>query len=423
MKYFFLITFCFSILTEVHAQLIFKAEVTPSQKRTDLFQAGTLAVEHFSQELGYSYADFKKRLDEKFAVHFQEFQKRKLQEKFGNGVASLDEETKKKFLTDLDATKEEEFQKYSRILDAIQSYQVTTITKEDGPKSVIDVTLDRQKLNRLLKRIISDERKPYSTLWIITELTPSQFDWKDLGLEREDNMANPLSQSWLKWVSENLPESVEEVAICQNACRNFYEEWEQKSADQLTVVDNEYKHGIWLKVSLNVRRTQFNPSLNESFFEWDGKAVVLDVDTKRSLVGFNLPPEKKDWRDLDQKALNSALVSRLYRSPLPYFKDLESGLKKGQLNRVTRLIIRGHKNISDVMALIDLMKARGSSLGLDVKLDKIRPHEAEVLCYYQGEENSFGDLLSKLKELKSSTSYQLVNEFTGVQHVLKLVSE
>jgi hypothetical protein len=237
-------------------------------------------------------------------------------------------------------------------------------------------------------------------------------------------MASPLSQSWLKWISENLPESVEEVSICHEGCRDFYEKWEQKSADQLsTSMENDFKKAVWLKVSLNIRRTTYNPSVNESVYEWDGKVVVLDIDTKRSLVTFTMPEEKKDWRDLDQRALNSALASRLYRSPLAYFKDLEGGLKKGQLNRVTRLIIKGHKNISDVIALMELMKNRGSSLGLDIKLDKIKPLEAEVLCFYQGEENSFGDLLSKLKELKSTTSYQLVNEFTGVQHVLKLVSE
>ena len=68
------------------------------------------------------------------------------------------------------------------------------------------------------------------------------------------------------------------------------------------------------------------------------------------------------------------------------------------------------------------LKARGSSLGLDVQMDFFKSSEAQILCFYQGEEKSFTDLLSQLKELKLSQSYKLVNEFNGI-HILKLVTE
>jgi hypothetical protein len=79
--------------------------------------------------------------------------------------------------------------------------------------------------------------------------------------------------------------------------------------------------------------------------------------------------------------------------------------------------------MGDVLALIETLKSRGAAIGLEIKLDKMSSGEAEVICFYQGEEKSFTDLLSKVKELKSSTSYQVVDEFNGSVHVLKLVGE
>lgn len=425
----FLFIALFFVSSPLWAQLQFQAQINDDQtqsvatdkKRDQLFAASLKAMENFSKELGYDYEDFKKKLDEKFEKSFSDFKEQRLKERFGTGKDALTEEQKKEFFTEIEAQRVVEYQKFSRILDTVQSYNMQA---GEGGKTVVDLKMDRLKLNRLFKKIISDEKKAYSRIWIIPEINLSSLAWADLGLEKEQKFLRPLAESWQKWVSENLPESVEDVGVCESQCHQYFEEWEQKTVDQLqTGVDNDYKHGVWAKVSLNLKRTQYNPSLNESAFEWEGKLLILDVDTKRTIVSYSLPMESKEWRNLDQKALNSALASRIYRTPLPFFKQVDSVLKSAQPNRVIRLVIKGHKNISDVLALIELMKSRGSSLGLDAKLDKIRSSEAEVLCFFQGEEKSFTDLLSKLKELKSSTSYQLVNEFTGVQHVLKLVHE
>lgn len=432
MKYFFIpliLLVSSSVFAQLQYRVEFKEEVDPKtlseeQKKSRLFDGTMKAMEHFSAELGYEFADFKKKLDGKFEESFKLHKEQKLSERFGKGKESLSEEEKKSFLAGLESEKDLEFRKFSKALDIIQSYNSKASSEAESFKTIIELTLDRLKLNRLLKKITTDEKKAFSRLWIVPEMSLINLTWTDLGLEKEASFLNPLSGSWQKWVNENLPDSVEDVAVCEDECHKFFLEWEQKAVDQLaTSVPADYQRALFAKVSLNLRRTHFNPTLNESVFEWDGKLLVLDVHTKRSVASYNLPPEKKDWRSLDQKALNSALASRLYRSPLPFFKQIEASLKGAQLNQVNRLVIRGHKNISDVLALMELMKARGSSLGMDVKLDKIRPNEAELLCFYQGEEKSFSDLLSKLKELKSSTGYQLVNEFTGVQHVLKLVHE
>jgi hypothetical protein len=411
----------------VLAQLEYQGEVTTTsdegEKKNILFAATNKAVEKFSPDLGFDYTDFKKKLDEKFAQYFVEYKELKLTEKYGKGKDSLEKEVKDSFLKSLDADKMSEYQKFSRLLDTVQSYHMKSTSTPT--KSLIDIKLDRLKLVRILKRISTGEKKTYSKLWIIQDTRAENFAWSDLGFEKETTFTHPLSESWQKWINENLPDPIEDVGICSGVCSTFFQNWEQQSVDELQSHPvNDYKRGLWAKVSINLRRTHYNPSLTESTFEWSGKLLILDIDTKRIVHSFDLPLERKEWRGIEQKALNSALASRIYRTPLPFFKELDTFLKSAHaLNRVSRLVIKGHKNMGDVLALIETLNARGAALGLEIKLDKMSSGEAEAICFYQGEEKSFTDLLSKVKELKSSTSYQVVDEFNGSIHVLKLVSE
>lgn len=60
---------------------------------------------------------------------------------------------------------------------------------------------------------------------------------------------------------------------------------------------------------------------------------------------------------------------------------------------------------------------------MEVHLESFQQDQAKLLCFYQGEAKVFSDLLSQLKELKSSNSYVLVSELTGPFPVVKLLTE
>lgn len=262
--------------------------------------------------------------------------------------------------------------------------------------------------------------KPFSKLILISDVEPYLFSWKDLGVENEKSFSTALDNSWLKWFSENLPATVESVILCDANCIDFYRKWFETHFDQLVIPD-EYKNALILKTNMHIRK---NGSVGEVKFEWEGRTVLQDVNTKKVMAASTLAPESRTFRDLDQKAMNSGLASSMYRTAIPFFmeyrKQLES--KKG-FNRVSRLVIRGHQRLGDVLELIEVLKVRGNSLGLDLHLGSFTKEEAQLICYLRGEEKSFTDLLSSIKELKSSHSYTLVNEFTGVHHVIKLVAE
>jgi hypothetical protein len=62
-------------------------------------------------------------------------------------------------------------------------------------------------------------------------------------------------------------------------------------------------------------------------------------------------------------------------------------------------------------------------LGLEVSLESFSKNEAFLTCFYRGEEKSFSDLLSGLKEIKLRQPYQLMGEFTGVQYTINFMTE
>lgn len=418
------------------AQLLNSVEVSEklegaseSEARLELLHTAVMkSIEKFAPEMGYKFEDFKAKLDQKCEESFNNLKERKLVEKFGKGYKdNLSEAEKTAFLSNIEKDKHAHYIRFAQTMTLLKSHKISALAQNEKEQGLwqakIDVDVDKIKLERLFRRIVNNESKPFSKVYLISEVTPLQFSWPDLGLESESNFVNPLNDSWIKWLNENIPNTVEEVVLCDSNCMSFYSSWTETHADSL-IIPEEYAHSVFLKVNLFLKRTSQQTSVKEVSFEWEGRSLIQDVGTKRILGSFTLPTEARSFRQADQKALNSSLASSLYRSPISAFMYFRSKLEeKIGFNRVTRLVIKGQHHLGDVIALGELLKTRGSSLGLEVFLSSFSKDEANVICYYKGEEKSFTDLLSSIKELKSSHSYTLVNEFTGVHHVLKLVAE
>ena len=316
--------------------------------------------------------------------------------------------------------------KYSRVFDIIKTHTFSALSQESpGSKrwsAKIDVEIDKTKLEKLLRKVISDEKKSIPKVLLLLEIDPYQFSWEDLGLESEKIFMAPISLAWQKWMNENLPSTVEEVQICDESCLRFYSNW---SASTNSVDSTEeYVDAAFLKINFQLKRIAHDPQLLEDRFEWEGRTVLQDVNTKRILSSFSLPPETRTFRQQDLKSINSSLASNLYRSPLTAFMQFNRKLEeKVGFNRASKLVIKGQHNLGDVIAFMEAIKMRGALLGLEVNLDSFSRDQADLVCFYRGEEKSFTDLLSAIKELKSSHRYSLVDEFTGVHYVIKLISE
>ncbi len=433
MKYFFLLMLLLSAPLS-WAQLKTEKTITQnidtrksSEAKRSLLHAAVLeGIEQYATEIGIDQVVFRNKLNEKFNLHFEDWKKRQLKEKFGKNYATeLSPEQKKTFLDGLEARKEKELLSFSRLERLVDSYAFKNFEHgTDGWTGTVILNLNRGKIEKFYKRLQSDENKHYSKLIILPEINLIGITWSELGLDKSSSFTDPLMNSWSKWLTKNQPSNVEDIIECSSDCLDDFRQWLQIPQEEDMQVPDSIHHALWLKILFNVRKLSFIPDINEWEFEWDGSIVLLDANTKLLLSSRNIDTHHKTWRGLDQKALNSALASSMYKSALKGLSKINKKVEdSSRFNRLSRLVITGHKNLGDVMSLIELLKKEGNKLYLELKLDYFKPNEAHLLCFYQGEEKSFTDLLSGVKELKSSHSYSLVNEFTGVHHVLKLIAE
>jgi hypothetical protein len=397
--------------------------------KKELLHLATLkSLEKFLPEMGYKNEEFNEKLQTQFNDYFSKYKESKLIEKFGSNYKTiLSEEEKKAFIASLETEKHNLFIRFSRTNELLRSHSFVLIKQDEKEptrwNAKVNLDIDKIKLDKFLRKTVMGETKAFFKIILISEIDPHGFSWSDLGLDNEKIFLKPLNDSWLKWIDDNLPSTVEEVVVCDSECLTFYNKWSENESNAI-VIPEEYGHSVFLKVNILLKRIEMVENLQESTFDWEGRTILHDVGTKRILASFPLPQEKRTFRQLDQKAVNSGLASSLYRSPLTAFMQFNRKLEeKIGFNRVSKLVIKGFRNLDEVHLLMEKLKTRGSSLGLDVSLDNFSKDEANLLCFYRGEEKSFTDLLSGLKELKSTHSYTLVNEFTGVHHVIKFVTE
>jgi hypothetical protein len=429
-KYVLLFFFLFAPMT--WAQIETQKSVTsavktdkPEEAKPFLLHNATLeAIKQYSTELGIDYKLLNEKLIDKFNVYYEAHKKRKLAEKFGKNT-ELTEEQKNTFLAGLEAHKEVEFVQYAKLSNLVDTFAFKEIQKEaEDWKAVVVLNLNRPKVERYYSRLINPDTKTYSKIFILPEINLIGMNWADLGVDKSTTFTNVLMNSWNKWLTSNLPTNVEEIIECEGSCLLEYARWQQIPQEEGMQVSEEALNALWLRVAFNLRKVSFAQDINEWQFEWDGSVVLIDSNTKKIISSYTMLPETKTWRGFDQKTLNSVLASSLYRSPIDSLNKITKKVQETpRLNRLNRLVIQGHKHLGDVLILMDLLRKEGSKLSFEVQIDVFNQKEAQLLCFYQGEEKSFTDLLSQVKELKSSQSYRLVNEFTGIHHVLKLVAE
>lgn len=406
-----------------------KDGTTEEAKSILLHTAIMETIRQYSSEMNLDVSAFNKKLNDKFEAYFIDFKQRELSTKFGKNFSTeLSPEQKQAFEDSLELRKEREFVRFARLSELVDQYSFKTIEKEkDDPsnwKAVVVLNLNRPKFDRYSSRLLSDEKKQFEKIFLISELNLIGFAWPELGVENEKSFNDPLMNSWNKWFLSNQPTNVGDVVPCSGSCFNGFTSWLQLPQEENMQVPPDFAGSLWVKVSINLRKVSYIPDIKEWSFEWDGTVVVLNANNKMVLGSYTLLPESKTWRNLDQKALNSAIASSIYRSPLDAFSKAVKRVQEAPvLNRLVRLGVKGYRNLDDVLALEELLKKEGQSLQLDLRLDNFSSNEAQLLCFYQGEEKAFVELLGKIKTLKAPHSFSVVNEFSGVHHVLKLVAE
>jgi hypothetical protein len=260
---------------------------------------------------------------------------------------------------------------------------------------------------------------------LVSEFNTVSFTWEEIGFKNKNLFSDSVLNSWMRWVGDHHQKEKNLIGVCPESCIKFYE-WIQGPILGEGHVQEDGFSPHWLKVSFNIRKIYSDLKINEYTYEWEGSAVLLDGKTKMIREAFQIFPEKRTWRGYSQKELNSALATFVYHTALDSINKIINKFKNLQLQEkvepkeIKRIIVRGHKQMLDVINLMGLVKNVGVQ---NIELEFFNTNEAQLICAYGGEEKTFTDLLSQLKELKSTNNYKVVNESDGNHYILKLSLE
>ncbi len=432
---FFLLLLCLSMVSTAWAQVVVERNVVVSTlaeseveaKPFLLHEAVAGLIREKGVELGIDPTVLDSRLTQRFEAFFSAYKERRLAERFGREkVPTLSEDQRKAFLNELEGERLLELVRYARLDKLVDTHTFKSI--ERGPdsswKASLNLTLNLVSVKNFGRRLMTPVDQQFERLFLVTEVEALGFSWEALGVKDESSFQSSLADSWEKWLTANAPENLGRVEICDQACADVFARWLQRPVDERWVVSETILNGLWLRVTFKLRQLVHRPGINEWEFEWSGSAVLQDADTKTVLASLTLERETKTWRGLEQKAMNSALASAMYRSALePLTRVVRRIREAHRPGRVTRLFVQGHRQLGDLLSLIELLKKEGKEIELDIKLDTFDQREARLNCSYRGEEKSFTDLLSRLKALRSSYSYRLVSDLTGAHPLVKFVAE
>lgn len=377
-------------------------------KRALLHQAASQAMEKFAVELGFDFNGYQNKLVE----NFQEYYEQKLEVNKDENL-SAQEAYKRRQL---------DFYQYSKHSDLLKSYSFISSAKNSQVanqwQAVIQLSLDSVKLQRLMRRTLQADSKKFSKLWLIVETNIHSFKWSDIGLERESSFSQALGVAWKNWWGENLPANFDEVELCHEDCLNYLRSWQVTSRSK--AFNPDYSDGVWLNISYDIYQ-EGNGSAQFPSFKWESRVVFTDINTKKALGSLSNKGKSRGLRGGDLHRLNSTLASQIFASTSGKFTQMKNFIEQVvKLNQVGHLSIEGHQHLGDVIAVKELIKTRGSSLGLEIELDHFSQDKANLLYFYQGEAKAFRDLLNRINELKSSKVYELKTQFENSGPVMKL---
>ncbi len=431
----FLVVLCFFIVPgawavpEVERRVAVSVQVESEAQAKPLLLHTAVAelLREKGAELGIDPVAFDQALTQRFEAFFAAYKERRLVERFGReALPTLPEDQRQTFFNGLEGDRFLELVRFARLSQLVESHSFKSIEKtpESTWKASLNFTLKPESVKIMGRRLTAPVDQQFERLFLVPELEALGFSWETMGVKDQTGFEATLAESWGKWLVANSPENLGGVETCDQVCRDVFSRWLQRSADDRSTVSETILNGLWLRVTFNLRQLAHRAAINEWEFEWSGSAVLQDANTKMVLASLTLETERRTWRGLDQKALNSALASAIYRSALEPLTRIVRRIREAHRpSRVTSLTVQGHRQLGDILSLIDLLRKEGKDLELDLKLATFGQREAQLTCTYRGEEKSFTDLLSRLKALRSTYSYRLVSDLTGAHPMVKLIAE
>lgn len=406
--------------TVVDVEIPVAAGLAAEDVRSKVFQAALeQLIKSDMQRMNLDVAAYEKAFETKFNRWFEVIEKRRREELAAAGTLGEAQ------LPIIDFEKEKSRSVFAARSGLVKKYTIKKFAAHPEKLETWQMTLEGDVDERLLsvhvQRMLQEGEKAFRRLWILTTVRPANFGWEDLKLTRQEEFTAPIEAEWLKWFQENIPDDVQDVALCDDACKKLLENWNaQDEKSMQSFLAPEFLGGLLLNVNITLDREVLGGTVNETRINYGGGVVLQDLNSKRVLHWADLPRETQTLRQSEPKLFNSAVASHCYRYTLGKFLEVKNQVGKSVSlpNSITiRLVHASH--MGQALRLIDWIREKGAPMQAQGKLDSFNRKETRVLIFFRGEGNKFKSLVSGVKELESEWGPLTVDD-TGADLVITL---
>ncbi len=307
----------------------------------------------------------------------------------------------------------------------LKRYAIKKFSADPVEVNKWEMTLEAEIDTRLLSlhhQRMLEENKSFRKLYVRVQMNSQNFTWTDLQLKGVEEFSSVVETEWLKWFEANNPPDVEEVVLCDEACRISLQTWESQDEKAMkSFVSPELVGNLLLTVNLNLEKDLVRSTSSETKMNHTGGVILHDLNTKRVLFWADLPKETQVIKTIDQKSYNSLLATYIYKYPLSQLLDAKNQVARSvSLTNSMTVKVMGASHLGQVMTFLNWIKVKGAGIQAQGKLDSFSQKEAKILFFFRGSENKFKALVSGSSELESELGRLLVVSELGPELIITL---
>lgn len=385
-------------------------------------EAKLLTLKKILNLKGVNAEEFLSQMENRFNQRFQNYKERKLKSNYGaNYQVGLTDEQKQSLDKNFEREKlglHRQYMAIDELFEAKVKQKLLSSPKED--KWEIEVSEIPGSVDQWQKRVTNTSNK--TVFLLIPHMSLSGLEWMDLKLKNEESFLSGLWPAWKKWSEES--ENNLQLNLCDERCE---EQWLSEKASDRGEINSyfgqEDEVQLVVDLRLELRKIKMLPNA-EVEYEISGTYSLHDYASGALLEAMNLGPEiKRIASNEDHQAINSQLANYFYRMAASGLVRLKSFQDFRPYNQVQQLVIEGHKNFLEILAVENEIRLQLGTFSPRLELFALTKSTIEFKVLYRGEEKSFKELITGLKQLKSSYRPQYVWDTSTKELRLKLVHE
>lgn len=297
--------------------------------------------------------------------------------------------------------------RYGRIQRAIQSYSIKKMSRSPQvPNSRfmnVEAKVDRKNLTDLYMSFIkSGAKQGFTKLYLMTDFQLVNSTWSDTGVDLESDFTSVVNDHWKKWLLESGGVGLSEVIIADNSLISQFENRIHHS-ENLATEQNEAGE-LWLKVNLRLNKTNEDNVLQKRTFHVTGEYVLIDSQNNYVLDKGDFPTEVGAFSTQDLHQFSSQLASMIYRMPVNFWGKFSQIISAPIPSQFLKIKVTNIKNVSDAIAISDLINQIGVVKKATAGLIRLRGNEAEIGIRF------FGDGSEMLNMLKGLVGREIQNQ-------------